>query len=393
MTTPRHVGFNRPYTTGREFTYIEEAIRNKHLSGNGPFAARCTAWLEAQTHSPRALLTQSCTSALEMGALLAGVRTGDEVVMPSFTFVSTANAFALRGAVPVFVDVREDTLNLDEQELEDAVTPRTRAIVPVHYAGVGCEMDVIVAVAERYGLLVIEDAAQAILATYRGRPLGGIGQLAALSFHETKNVHCGEGGALLINDPGLVERAEIIQEKGTNRQRFFRGDIDKYTWVDLGSSFLLSDVNAAFLWAQFENARRITDARLAIWNRYHAAFADLEQAGRVRRPVIPAHCEHNGHAYYLLLEDLDDRTRFIERLNRGGVNAVFHYVPLHDSEAGRRFGRAHGGLQRTSDLSQRLVRLPLWAGMSPEDVRLVIETARRALGAALVRVDIASGPT
>jgi dTDP-4-amino-4,6-dideoxygalactose transaminase len=375
------VGFNRPFATGREFGYIAEAIQNRHLSGNGPFAKRCAGWLERATGTERALLTHSCTGALEMSALLAELNPGDEVIMPSFTFVSTANAFVLRGVTPVFVDVREDTLNLDERLIEEAITPKTKAVIAVHYAGVGCEMDEIVDVARRRDLTVIEDAAQAILASYRGRPLGTMGDLATLSFHETKTLHCGEGGALLVNRSDLVARAEILQEKGTNRAQFFRGGIDKYTWIDVGSSFLLSEINAAFLWAQLEAAVDIIQARKAVWDRYHEAFEALEQAGRARRPVVPDHCEHNAQTYFLLLEDLQDRTRFISRSERAGVTAVFHYVPLHDAPAGRLNGRIHGNLSRTSTASDRLVRLPLWAGMAESDVERVIEVSQEALAA------------
>ena len=298
--------------------------------------------------------------------------------MPSFTFVSTANAFALRGATPVFVDIRPDTLNLDETQLEAAITPRTRAIVPVHYAGVACEMDPIMDLAARHELLVIEDAAQGLMSTYRGRPLGGIGHMAALSFHETKNIISGEGGALLLHDARFVERAEIIWEKGTNRSQFFRGQVDKYTWVDLGSSYLPGEVVAAFLWAQLEQAEPITRRRLAMWERYHAAFADLEAAGRVRRPIIPAHVEHNGHLYYLLLESLEARTAFIERLKARDIQPVFHYVPLHSSPFGRSAGRAVGDMARTDDLSERLVRLPLWLGLE-DDLDRVIDAVREAV--------------
>lgn len=354
------IPFNKPYMTGRELEYISQAHAAGHLSGDGPFTRRCHAWLEQRTRARRALLTHSCTAALEMAALLLDLEPGDEVIMPSFTFVSTANAFVLRGAVPVFVDIRPDTLNLDENLVEAAITPRTRAICVVHYAGVGCEMDAIMAIAARHGLAVVEDAAQGILSTYKERPLGSIGHLATLSFHETKNVISGEGGALLVNDARYVVRAEVIREKGTNRSQFFRGQVDKYTWVDIGSSYLPSEILAAFLAAQLEQADTITERRLAIWNAYHAAFADLEAAGRVRRPVIPAHCTHNAHMYYLLLPDLPARTAFIEHLKQAGVGAVFHYIPLHSSPAGRKFGRAATTMSVTDDTSDRLVRLPLW---------------------------------
>lgn len=374
------IPFNKPYMTGRELEYISQAHAAGHLSGDGPFTRRCHAWLEQRTRARRALLTHSCTAALEMAALLLDLEPGDEVIMPSFTFVSTANAFVLRGAVPVFVDIRPDTLNLDENLVEAAITPRTRAICVVHYAGVGCEMDAIMAIAARHGLAVVEDAAQGILSTYKERPLGSIGHLATLSFHETKNVISGEGGALLVNDARYVVRAEVIREKGTNRSQFFRGQVDKYTWVDIGSSYLPSEILAAFLAAQLEQADTITERRLAIWNAYHAAFADLEAAGRVRRPVIPAHCTHNAHMYYLLLPDLPARTAFIEHLKQAGVGAVFHYIPLHSSPAGRKFGRAATAMSVTDDTSDRLVRLPLW--LPDLAVERVIAGVRDFFGAA-----------
>jgi dTDP-4-amino-4,6-dideoxygalactose transaminase len=372
------IPFNKPFMTGRELSYIADAHARGHLAGNGAYSKRCATWLEERVGSRKAMLTHSCTAALEMAAILAGVGPGDEVIMPSFTFVSTANAFALRGATPVFVDIRPDTLNLDEALVEAAVTPRTKAIVPVHYAGVACDMDAIMAVANRHGLLVIEDAAQGVLADDRGRPLGSIGHLAALSFHETKNVISGEGGALLINDERFVERAEIVWEKGTNRSQFFRGDVDKYTWVDLGSSYLPGEIVAAFLWAQLEEADAITARRLAIWERYHHAFAAAEAQGRLRRPIIPAGCTHNAHLYYLLLPDLASRTSFIERMREQDISPVFHYVPLHTSPFGRAVGRAHGSLAVTDAASERLVRMPFWLGLEPELER-VIETALRAL--------------
>ncbi|MGI9021600.1 MAG: dTDP-4-amino-4,6-dideoxygalactose transaminase [Solirubrobacterales bacterium] len=372
----RRIPFNYPYSTGRELEHIRTAMEGGHLSGRGPFDRRCCEWLERSTGAPRALLTSSCTSALEMATILAGIGPGDEVIMPSFTFVSTANAVVLRGAVPVFVDVRPDTLNLDEELVEAAITDRTRAIVAVHYAGVGCELDPLEEIAERAGLTLIEDAAQGLMASYRGRALGGVGRLGCVSFHETKNVHCGEGGALLVNDPELVERAEIVQEKGTNRGQFFRGEVGRYTWVDAGSSFLTSEVNAAFLWAQLEHAGEITKRRLEIWDDYHRRFAELEKAGLARRPVVPAHCEHNAHMYYLLLGGRDDRDRLIAGLSQRGIHAVFHYVPLHDSPAGLRFGRAGGSLEVTEEASARLVRLPLWPAMSADQIdRVASETA------------------
>ena len=308
-----------------------------------------------------------------MAALLLDIEPGDEVIMPSYTFVSTANAFVLRGGVPVFVDIRPDTLNIDENLIESAITPRTKAIVPVHYAGVACEMDAIMDIARRHGLMVIEDAAQGIMSTYKGRPLGSIGHMGCLSFHETKNIIAGEGGALLINDASFVHRAEIIREKGTNRAQFFRGQVDKYTWCDVGSSYLPGELIAAFLWAQMEAADEITRPRLALWNTYHQAFAALEQDTLVRRPVVPQHCAHNAHMYYLLLPDLARRTEFIEHMRKRGIGTVFHYVPLHRSAAGERCGRSHGELTVTADLADRLVRLPLWVGLEEHTGEVVAE--------------------
>lgn len=357
------IPFNKPYMTGKELWYISQAHHRGMLAGDGHFTRQCHAWLEAQTGCRKALLTHSCTAALEMAALLADIRPGDEIIMPSYTFVSTANAFVLRGGVPIFIDVRADTLNLDETLIEAAITARTRAIVPVHYAGVGCEMDAIMAIAKRHNLLVIEDAAQGVMAAYKGRALGSIGDLGCLSFHETKNIIAGEGGALLINAGQFAERAEIIREKGTNRGQFFRGMVDKYTWVEVGSSYLPGELIAAFLSAQMEEAEAITRARLALWDSYHAAFADLERAGCVRRPVIPTDCRHNAHMYYLLAGDLAERTALLGHLKSREVHAVFHYVPLHSAPAGQRFGRACGDLPETVGMSERLVRLPLWVGL------------------------------
>ena len=338
MATDIRIPFNRPHMVGKELWYIAQAHQAGQLAGDGPFTKKCHAWLERRTSAKKALLTHSCTAALEMTAILAGVGPGDEVIMPSFTFVSTANAFVLRGATPVFVDIRPDTLNIDETRIEAAITPRTKAIVVVHYAGVGCEMDTIMEIAKRHEILVIEDAAQGIMARYKGQALGSFGQMSTLSFHETKNVVSGEGGALLINDLEFAERAEIIREKGTNRSQFFRGQVDKYTWVEVGSSYLPGELIAAFLWAQLEEASPITTQRLLIWERYHEAFADLEKQDRIRRPVVPQDCDHNGHMYYLLLPSLDARTKFIASLRSKGVQAVFHYVPLHSAPAGRKFG-------------------------------------------------------
>jgi dTDP-4-amino-4,6-dideoxygalactose transaminase len=351
--------------TGRELAYIGEAHRNHRLAGDGPFTAKCSRWLEERCGAKKALLTHSCTAALDMAAILAGIGPGDEVIMPSYTFVSTANAFVLRGGVPVFVDVRADTLNLDERLVEAALTPRTRAIVPVHYAGVGCEMEPLLEIAARRGLMLIEDAAQGLMTEHRGRALGAFGALGALSFHETKNVISGEGGALLINDARLIERAEIVREKGTNRSRFFRGEVDKYTWVDIGSSYLPGEIIAAFLWAQLEDAESITAQRVALWNRYHERLEPCERAGRVRRPVIPPGCRHNAHLYYILLPGLEQRVRLTERLRARGIGAVFHYVPLHSSPAGRRYGRTASAMTNTERAGDCLLRLPLWLGMDP----------------------------
>lgn len=365
------IPFNKPYMTGRELWYIAQAHTNGHLSGDGQFTKQCHAWLEARTGTHKALLTHSCTAALEMAAILADIQAGDEIIMPSYTFVSTANAFVLRGGVPVFVDIRPDTLNIDETLIEAAITPRTKAIVPVHYAGVACEMSVIMDIAQRHNLLVIEDAAQAVMATYQGKALGTIGHFGAYSFHETKNIISGEGGALLINDARFAERAEIIREKGTNRSQFFRGQVDKYTWVDQGSSYLPGEVIAAFLWAQMQEAEQITQRRMAIWQNYHDAFADLEISGKLRRPIIPADCQHNAHMYYILLESLEKRSAVIAQLKAENINAVFHYVPLHSAPAGKKYARTHGKLPHTLDLSDRLLRLPLWIGMEAAQARIV----------------------
>lgn len=372
------IPFNRPHLTGREFTYIQQAVEAGQLAGNGQFTRRCQGWLEQRLAAPRALLTHSCTAALEMAALLLDLDTGDEIIMPSFTFVSTANAFVLRGARPVFVDIRPDTLNIDETLIERAITPRTRAIVAVHYAGVGCNMDVIGDIARRHKLIVIEDAAQALLATREGRALGSIGHLAALSFHETKNVISGEGGALIINDSRFAERAEVLWEKGTNRSRFFRGEVDKYTWVDVGSSFLPGELTAAFLWAQLEEADAITAARVRLWNSYYDACASLDAIG-VRRPIVPAACTHNAHLFAVLLPTGVPQAEVLADLNRRGVNAVFHYVPLHSAPAGRRFGRTSGSMRVTDDVAARLVRLPLWVGMPDTAPHTVIEQLTAAL--------------
>ncbi|MGK7907098.1 MAG: dTDP-4-amino-4,6-dideoxygalactose transaminase [Synechococcus sp.] len=373
------IPFNQPHATSAELKYIQQAIHNGCLSGNGEFSKRCQARLEAEIVCNKALLTHSCTAALEMAAILSDIQPGDEVIMPSYTFVSTANAFVLRGGVPVFVDIRPDTLNIDEMKIEAAITPKTKAIVPVHYAGVGCEMNIILDIARRNKLLVIEDAAQGFLSTYRQRGLGSMGHLAALSFHETKNVISGEGGALLINDPSFIQRAEIIWEKGTNRSQFFRGLVDKYSWVDVGSSYLPSEIIAAFLWAQLEDAESITLSRLEIWRQYHDAFEDLENRGLLRRPVVPPECEHNAHMYYILLANLDMRTALIDFLKVLGINSVFHYVPLHSSPAGQRFARSSGELQHTDELSNRILRLPLFPGLTPDRAEKVIDAVHKFL--------------
>lgn len=375
----KKIPFNWPYMTGKELYYIAEAHFNGRLAGDGPFTKRCHSWLEERAGCRKALLTHSCTAALEMAALLLDIQPGDEIIMPSFTFVSTANAFVLRGGVPVFVDIREDTLNLDERLIEAAITPRTRAIVPVHYAGVACEMDTIMVIARQYGLKVVEDAAQGMMATYKGRALGSIGDLGAYSFHETKNVISGEGGALLVNTPDLSLRAEIIREKGTDRSQFFRGEVDKYTWQEVGSSFLPGELIAAFLWAQLEEADRITNERLASWQRYHELLGPLEAKEILRRPIVPEECQHNAHMYYVLLASKIDRQEVLDEFKRNDIWSVFHYVPLHSSPAGLRYGRIHGNLKITTQQSERLVRLPLWVGLSVEQQDRVVEVLCKAV--------------
>jgi dTDP-4-amino-4,6-dideoxygalactose transaminase len=374
------IPFNKPYMTGRELLHIAEAHANGHLSGDGGFTKKCHAWLEAFTGTHKALLTHSCTAALEMAAILVGIQPGDEVIMPSYTFVSTANAFVLRGGVPVFVDIREDTLNIDENKIEAAITPRTKVIVPVHYAGIACEMDVIMDIADRHGLFVVEDAAQGIMSTYKGRSLGSIGHLGAYSFHETKNIISGEGGALLVNDPRFAERAEIIREKGTNRGQFFRGQVDKYTWMDFGSSYLPGEVIAAFLWAQMEDAQLITHKRLNVWQQYHQALAPLEAKGKLRRPILPEECVQNAHMYYVLLESLEKRSAVILKLKESGINAVFHYVPLHTAPAGKKYARTFGSLKKSEDLSDRLLRLPLWVGLTAKQQESIVNILTSAIG-------------
>ena len=373
------IGFNLPTLVGNEFDYIRQALERSHLSGNGHFTRACQALLSAQLGGLGTLLTHSCTGALEMAAILANLGPGDEVIMPSFTFTSTANAVALRGAIPVFIDIRADTLNLDERLIEAAITPRTRAICVVHYAGVAADMDTIMEIAQRRGLVVIEDAAQAMHASWKGQPLGSFGDFSAFSFHETKNIIAGEGGALAVRDRAAAERAEIIWEKGTNRAQFQRGEVSKYTWVDIGSSYLPSEMTAAFLLAQLEAGPSITTARLAAWNRYHAAFAGLEQAGSLRRPVVPAPCTHNGHIYYILAPDAAARDRALVGLKERGVSAVMHYVPLHSSPAGLRLGRADGPLPLTDTLAARLIRLPMHPQLTADIQDQVVDAVRAVL--------------
>lgn len=373
------IHFNRPYMTGKELYYIAEAKFGDKLAGDGTFTKRCHSWLEEQTNCSKALLTHSCTAALEMAALLLNIEPGDEIIMPSYTFVSTANAFVLRGAIPVFVDIREDTLNIDEKLIEAAVTSKTKAIVPVHYAGVSCEMDSIIDIAKRYKLMVVEDAAQGVMSKYKGRALGSIGDLGAFSFHETKNVISGEGGAILVNAPDLALRAEIIREKGTDRSRFFRGELDKYTWQEVGSSYLPGELIAAFLWAQLEEAQSITDKRLSSWNYYNNALDSFEKEGLLRRPIIPANCEHNAHMYYILLPEDMDRQKILSDLKQNNILSVFHYVPLHSSPAGQRYGRVHDSMKVTVTQSERLIRLPLWVGLSTDQQDIVLETLYRSI--------------
>ena len=368
------IDFNVPPYVGTEMKYVEEAAAKNHkICGDGPFTHRCNEWLEKRTGTKKALLTTSCTHATELAALLAEIREGDEVIMPSYTFVSTADAFVLRGAVPVFVDIRPDTMNIDETKIEDAVTERTKAIVPVHYAGVSCEMDTIMKIAEKYHLTVIEDAAQGILSTYKGKALGTIGDYGCLSFHETKNYSMGEGGAILIQDEKNVERAEIIREKGTNRAKFFRGQIDKYTWVDAGSSYLPGDMNAAYLMAQLDAADEIFEDRMRSWNLYYELLKPLEDEGKIALPFIPENCTHNAHMFYIKAKDLPERSALISFLKENGIQAVFHYIPLHSAPAGERFGRFHGEDVYTTKESERLARLPMFYGLKEEQVRYIAE--------------------
>jgi dTDP-4-amino-4,6-dideoxygalactose transaminase len=378
------IPFNRAFLTGDELDLIRDAYLANQLAGDGKYTRLCQGWLEKRIGSAKALLTHSCTGALEMAALLADVGPGDEVILPSYTFVSTANAFVLRGAVPVFVDIRPDTLNLDERLIEQAITKRTKVIVPVHYAGVGCAMEEIMKIARKRKLVVIEDAAQGVEATCGDRPLGGIGDLGALSFHETKNIVSGEGGALLVNDERFVDRAQVLWQKGTNRQKFLKGMVDKYTWVDIGSSFLPSELTAAFLWAQMREAETITKVRLGLWQSYYEAFEDLEKAGLARRPAPAPGTRHNAHMFYLLVEP-ERREKMLSFFKSLGIGAHFHYVPLHSSPAGRKYGRASGKLAVTDRVAASLIRLPLWAGLSAPDQQRVIEGVRECLMPAKAR--------
>jgi dTDP-4-amino-4,6-dideoxygalactose transaminase len=366
------IPYNRPVLAGHELTYIRQAIENGQLAGDGPFTSRCQELLRDRINAEAVLLTHSCTAALEMAAILIGIEQGDEVIMPSFTFVSTANAVVLRGGIPVFVDIRPDTLNINERLIEAAITPKTKSIWPVHYAGVGADMRTISEIADRHGLTVVEDAAQALGSSYQSQPAGSFGDLAAFSFHETKNIISGEGGALAINNPALVERAEIIREKGTNRKRFFRGQVDKYTWVDIGSSFLPGELIAAFLLGQLEKADDINSYRLSVWNRYYEAFTRYQNLG-VRLPIVPLECQHNAHLFYLILPDGTIRDEFIGRMRSDDVMTPFHYVPLHSAPAGRKYGRVHGSLPHTDDLSARLVRLPLFPNIGDKADRVIAQ--------------------
>ena len=362
------INFNVPPYTGKEMEYVMQCVENQKICGDGPFTKKCNEWIEKKTGTGKCLLTTSCTHATEMAALLADIKPGDEVIMPAYTFVSTADGFVLRGATPVFVDIRPDTMNIDENKIEAAITEKTKAIVPVHYAGVSCEMDKIMELAKKYNLMVIEDAAQGIMSTYKGKALGTFGEFGCFSFHETKNFSMGEGGALLIRDQNYVEEAEIIREKGTNRSKFFRGQIDKYTWVNYGSSYLPSDMNAAYLYAQLELADEITEHRLLLWNRYYERLFPLAEAGRIELPVIPEGCEHNAHMFYIKARDLEERSAFIDFMAKKQIKCVFHYIPLHTAPAGQKFGRFHGEDVYTTKESERLVRLPMYYKLTLEEV-------------------------
>lgn len=370
------IPFNIPPFTGNEMKYIREAVDNQKICGDGPFTKRCSAWMEEHTGTSRALLTTSCTHANELAVLLLDLQPGDEVIMPSFTFVSSADAYVLRGAVPVFVDIRPDTMNIDENLIEDAITERTKAIEVVHYAGVGCNMDKIMEIADKYHLYVIEDAAQAVNAYYNGKALGTFGDFGCYSFHETKNYSMGEGGALLIRDPGYIDAAEIIREKGTNRSQYYRGQVDKYTWMNYGSSYLPSDMNAAYLWAQLELAEEINAKRISVWNYYQEALRDLADRGLIEVPYVPKECTHNAHMFYVKTKDLQERTDFIAFMDQKGIMTPFHYVPLHTAPAGRKYARFHGEDRYTTSESDRLVRLPLFYAITEEQMEYVVRMTK-----------------
>lgn len=367
------INFNVPPFTGKEYEYIKQAVDAQKICGDGQFTKKCNEWIEKSTGCEKALLTTSCTHATELAALLAEIKPGDEVIMPSYTFCSTADAFVMRGATPVFVDIRPDTMNIDEKIIEEAITPKTRAIVPVHYAGVGCEMDTIMDIAKRHNLFVIEDAAQAVMASYKGKPLGAIGDFGCFSFHETKNFSMGEGGAILLRDGAYTEKAEIYREKGTDRSKYYRGQVDKYRWQDFGSSYLPSELNAAYLWAQLELAHEITDARMNSWNRYYEQLKVLEEMGVAQLPFVPEYCQHNAHMFYLKLENMEIRTRFETYLKSQGVHAVFHYIPLHSAPAGVKYGRFFGEDKYTTRESERLERLPMFYSLKPDEVDYICE--------------------
>ena len=371
------ITFNVPPYCGKEKEYVGQAIDNHKICGDGEFTKKCSKWIEERTGTEKALLTTSCTHATEMAALLSDIQPGDEVIMPSYTFVSTADAFVLRGAKAVFVDIRPDTMNIDETKIEAAITKKTKAIVPVHYAGVACEMDTIMDIARRYNLLVIEDAAQGVMSTYKGKALGTIGDYGCYSFHETKNYSMGEGGAVLIKNADMIESAEILREKGTNRSKFFRGQIDKYTWVNYGSSYLPSELNAAYLWAELEMADEINENRLNSWNHYYEGLKELADNGRIELPVIPEGCVHNAHMFYIKAKDLEERTKLIAYMKENGIGCVFHYIPLHSAPAGRKFGRFSGEDKYTTKESERLMRLPMYYGLKSDDVSYVIETIKK----------------
>ena len=374
------INFNVPPFTGKELEYMKIAIDNQKICGDGEFTKKCSQWIEGKTGTEKCLLTTSCTHALEMAALLSEIKEGDEVIMPAYTFVSTADAFVLRGAKVVFVDIRPDTMNIDENLIEAAVTDKTKAIVPVHYAGVGCEMDRIMEIAKKHNLLVVEDAAQGMMATYKGQPLGTIGDFGCFSFHETKNYSMGEGGALLIRDSKYIEKAEIYREKGTDRSKYYRGQVDKYRWMDFGSSYLPSDMNAAYLYAQLEMADAINDARLAGWNRYYEKLQPLAEKGKIELPYVPKECVHNGHMFYIKTKDLEERTALIDHLKENDILAVFHYVPLHTAPAGMKYGRFHGEDKYTTKESDRLLRLPMYYTLTEEQVDYISEKVKEFYG-------------